>query len=169
MSYENWKHILSVFSFQNSIFNCIFVIKHTLRDLRLEQQPQLLTSLFFFTGFGEFGWSSSSSFSFSFHIGLLHLFFFFFFPFAVGVCLSFDVKSVWVSVLNRCEFWCWVSWVRCWLSLSFGVESVWISVLNWWVACRFGCRFFLGLVSGGGERWRAFFWDLLFVVDGDGE
>lgn len=22
-------------------------------------------------------------------------------------------------------------------------------------------------MSGGGERWRAFFWDLLFVVDGD--
>ena len=32
MSYENWKHILSVFSFQNSIFNGIFVIKHTYRD-----------------------------------------------------------------------------------------------------------------------------------------
>ncbi|KAL0013568.1 hypothetical protein SO802_000637 [Lithocarpus litseifolius] len=26
----------------------------------------------------------------------------------------------------------------------------------------------IGLVSGDGERWRAFFWDLLFVVDGDG-
>ena len=23
-------------------------------------------------------------------------------------------------------------------------------------------------MSGGGEQWRAFFWDLLFVVDGDG-
>ena len=38
---------------------------------------------------------------------------------------------------------------------------------RWWVAFRFGCGFFLGLVSGGGERWRAFFWDLLFVMDGD--
>ena len=53
-------------------------------------------------------------------------------------------------------------------------------MLNPWVACRFECGFFLGLVSSGGlvgvglvsvggERWRAFFWDLLFVVDGDGE
>ena len=33
MSYGNWKHILGVFSFQNSISNGIFVIKHTLRDL----------------------------------------------------------------------------------------------------------------------------------------
>ena len=29
MSYENWKHILGAFSFQNSIFNGIFVIKPT--------------------------------------------------------------------------------------------------------------------------------------------
>ena len=42
-------------------------------------------------------------------------------------------------------------------------------MLNRWVACRFECGFFLGLVSGGSERWRAFFWDLLSVVDGDGE
>ena len=27
MSYENWKHILGVFSFQNSVFNDIFIIK----------------------------------------------------------------------------------------------------------------------------------------------
>ena len=33
MSYENWKHILGIFSFQNSVSNGIFVIKHTLRDL----------------------------------------------------------------------------------------------------------------------------------------
>ena len=29
MSYENWKHILAVFSFHNSVFNGIFVNKHT--------------------------------------------------------------------------------------------------------------------------------------------
>ena len=29
MSYGNWKHILDIFSFQNSIFNDIFVIKLT--------------------------------------------------------------------------------------------------------------------------------------------
>ena len=33
MSYGNWKHILGVFSFQNSVSNGIFVIKHALRDL----------------------------------------------------------------------------------------------------------------------------------------
>ena len=33
MRYENWKHILGIFSFQNSVSNGIFVIKHTLRDL----------------------------------------------------------------------------------------------------------------------------------------
>ena len=44
------------------------------------------------------------------------------------------------------------------------LESVWVQ----WVVCRFGCGFFLVLVSGGGERWRDFFWDFLFVVDGDG-
>ena len=69
MSYENWKHILYVFSFQNSISSGIFVIKHTRRDLLSEQQPQLLTFffLFWFIGFGEF----------SFHTGLLLLLLFF--------------------------------------------------------------------------------------------
>ena len=32
MSYGNWKHILVVFSFHNSVFNDIFVIKHTWKD-----------------------------------------------------------------------------------------------------------------------------------------
>ena len=32
MSYGNWKHILAVFSFHNSVFNDIFVIKHTWKD-----------------------------------------------------------------------------------------------------------------------------------------
>ena len=53
LSYENWKHILSVFSFQNLIFNSTFVIKPTYQaamfdkffDFFLyfgETQPQLL-------------------------------------------------------------------------------------------------------------------------------
>ena len=37
MSYGNWKHNLGVFIFQNSVSNDIFVIKHTLKDPRLEQ------------------------------------------------------------------------------------------------------------------------------------
>ena len=59
MNYENWKHILGAFSFQNSIFNGIFVIKPTylatMFDKRIfffflgETQLQCLTnSLFFF-------------------------------------------------------------------------------------------------------------------------
>ena len=63
MSYGNWKHILGVFSFQNSIFNGIFVIKPTypaaMFDKQIffffgETQPQCLTnSLIFFFFFGE--------------------------------------------------------------------------------------------------------------------
>ena len=76
MSSGNWKYILSVFSFQNSISNGIFVIKHTLRDPLSEQQLQLLNFFFFFSiGFGEWFSSSSSSSSLSFHTGLLLLFF----------------------------------------------------------------------------------------------
>ena len=37
MSYENWKHILGVFSFQNLVYNGILVIKHKLRDPQPEQ------------------------------------------------------------------------------------------------------------------------------------
>ena len=169
MSYGNWKHILGVFCFQNSIFNGIFVIKHTLRDW---QQLQLLPLFFhwvrwvwvvFFFLFSVFlsHWSFFFLFSFPFHAGsslvFFNLFFFFSFSFVVGVCLSFGVKSVWVSVLNLWEFWCWVGWVRCWLGLlsvlnrsEFGVELVWISVLNRWAACWFRCGFFLGFVIGGG-------------------
>ena len=63
MSYGNWKHILGVFSFQNSIFNGIFVIKPTYPAAMFdkwnffffgETQPQCLTnSLIFFFFFGE--------------------------------------------------------------------------------------------------------------------
>ena len=43
VSYGNWKHILGVFSFCNSIFNGISIIKPTLRD----------PIVFFLTWFGE--------------------------------------------------------------------------------------------------------------------
>ena len=116
-------------------------------------------------------------FSFSFHIGLLLLLFFFslscwvwfgllyiyifFFPFFSFLLL---LVFVWVSVLNQSEFQCWIGvsfgvesvefgvdsvWVLVLNRSEFGVESVWIFVLNWWVACRFGCGFFLGF----GEWW----------------
>ena len=67
MSYENWKHILGVFSFQNSIFNDIFVIKQTWRD------PLVRSAAPFDPFFSFLLLGSVSSFS---------LLFFFFFIFA---------------------------------------------------------------------------------------
>ena len=90
MSYGNWKHIWGVFSFQNSVSNGILVIKHTLRDPLIRDQPQLLTFFFFFTGFDEFGSSSSSSF-FLFPFTLVFFFIFFSFPFYVGSGLVFFI------------------------------------------------------------------------------
>ena len=83
MSYGNWKHILGVFSFHNSVFYSIFVIKHTQRDPLLEQQPQLLTLFFFFllARFSEFSFLYSSVHSF-FHI-------FFFLPFRLSFSSEF--------------------------------------------------------------------------------
>ena len=53
MSYGNWKYILGVFSFQNSIFNRIFVIKHTFmgpmaKDKSRQAHLFLLLSFSFF-------------------------------------------------------------------------------------------------------------------------
>ena len=80
MSYGNWKHILGVFSFHNSVFNGISVIKHTMRGPLIRSTATF--DPFFFSLFSmSFPFtlaSSSSSFSFSFHTSF---FFFFFFPF----------------------------------------------------------------------------------------
>ena len=64
ISYGNRKHILGVFSFHNSVFNGISVIKYTLRDPLVKSAATFdffffLTGFgefFFFTGFGEFGY-----------------------------------------------------------------------------------------------------------------
>ena len=63
---------------------------------------------------------------------------------------------VWVSVLNRSEFRCWVGWVRCWLVLSFDVESIWV----WcWIDLNFGVEsvgclpVWVWVFSGFGEQW----------------
>ena len=55
MSYENWKHILGVFSFHNSIFNGIFIIKTTYWVPWSESAVTFDPLFFFFIGFGEFG------------------------------------------------------------------------------------------------------------------
>ena len=48
MTYGNWKHILGVFSFHNSIFNGISVIKHTLMG-PLVKSTVTVDSFFFFS------------------------------------------------------------------------------------------------------------------------
>ena len=76
MSYGNWKHILGVFSFHNSISNGILVIKHIWRD-PLSGQPHLLTLFFFPLLFSSF--SLLFFFFLPFHQNLVNSFFFFFF------------------------------------------------------------------------------------------
>ena len=103
MSYGNWKHIWGVFSFQNSVSNGILVIKHTLRDPLIRDQPQLLTFFFFSLGSMSLGlllllfffflshWSSSSSsFLFPFTLGLVWSSSSFFFSFF----LSFSIQTI---------------------------------------------------------------------------
>ena len=68
MNYENWKHILSIFSFHNSVFNSILVIKHTWKD------PLVRVSRNFWPFFFSF---------FSTVLRLLFILFFFFFLFAI--------------------------------------------------------------------------------------
>ena len=53
MSYGNWKHILGVFSFQNSDFNGIFVIKSTYPTAMFDKQI-----FFFFLGW----WNPAATF-----------------------------------------------------------------------------------------------------------
>ena len=81
MSYGNWTHF-RCFQFQNSVFNGIFIIKHTRRDLLSEQHTwgatfDGLRRFFFFFLITEPIWSSL-------------LFFFFFFWF-------FITKPIWSS------------------------------------------------------------------------
>ena len=59
ISYGNRKHILGVFSFYNSVFNGISVIKYTLRD-PLVKSAATFDFFFFLTGFGEFFFSLGS-------------------------------------------------------------------------------------------------------------
>ena len=88
MSYKNWKHILEcVFSFHNSIFNGISIIK-TIYGSHGQNQLQLLT-LFFFPLLGSVSLVSSSFFFFFFlshsssftRLGFLEFFLFFSFSF----------------------------------------------------------------------------------------
>ena len=80
MSYGNWKHILGVFSFQNSVFNNIFVIKPTYPTAMFDKW------IFFF-----FGWNPAAMFD---------KFFDFFFGW--NLAATFEVENwVRVKVPNR--------------------------------------------------------------------
>ena len=87
MSYGNWKHILGVFSIQNSVFNGIFVIKPTSWDPQSKQhhtQALLLMGLLqrLFTKAASHSQNSSPFTRFSSTaFDELQFFFFFLFPF----------------------------------------------------------------------------------------
>ena len=87
MSYGNWKHILGVFSIQNSVFNGIFVIKPTSWDPQSKQhhtQALLLMGLLqrLFTKAASHSQNSSPFTGFSSTaFDELQFFFFFLFPF----------------------------------------------------------------------------------------
>ena len=80
MSYRNWKQILGIFNFHNSVFNGIFVIKHTWRD------PLVATfdSLSFF-----FSFFFLLHFSFFFLCSSIRTLFLFFLPFRLSHLSSF--------------------------------------------------------------------------------
>ena len=141
MSYGNWKHILAVFSFHNSVFNGIFLIKHTWRDPLVRSAAPFdpfffigfLLSLtgfflsFFFSPF-FFHWSPLAGFFLSFFFftssfhrsPLVGFFFFFFTGFSKFGFLFFFLFFHWVR-------WVWVlekkkklHWVT-----GMGPQTVW--------------------------------------------
>ena len=81
MSYGNWKHILVVFNFHNSVFNNIFVIKHTWRDPLVRSAAPF--DPFFFAFFSTF--LSSPRFG----QFVLSSYLFLFFPFRQNLVSSF--------------------------------------------------------------------------------
>ena len=92
MSYRNWKHILTAFSFHNSIFNGIFVIKITYGSTVKLFALSNRIYLFFFMGLGHTSLYSPLllffffSFLFTFGFGSFLLFFSFHF---MGLVLFF--------------------------------------------------------------------------------
>ena len=84
MSYGNWKHILGVFSFQNSVFNRIFVIKPTYLAAMFDKW----IFFFFFVKPSHNVWQI--------------LWFFFFFFFLGKPAATFEVENwVWFKVSIR--------------------------------------------------------------------
>ena len=86
ISYGNWKHILGVFNFQNSVFNDISVIKHTLRVPRSESNCNFWPLFFHWVRWVWF--LLLLFFLFPFTLGDLLLLFF---PFHAGFGLVFFI------------------------------------------------------------------------------
>ena len=103
MSYENWKYILDVFSFHNSVFNGISVIKHILKDPPAATFDLLssfflfLFSFFFLLHFSFFFLCSSVQsfflFFLPFHLSHLNSFFLFFFLFSFLFTFLISIRS----------------------------------------------------------------------------
>ena len=88
MSYENWKYILGIFSFQNSVFNSIFVIKLTTFSL-FSRNVWLLGFFFSFL-------KQSPTAYLDFSVFLTFQFFFFFFETISNGRTEWWVPNGWV-------------------------------------------------------------------------
>ena len=131
MSYGNWKHILGVSSFYNSIFNGILVIKHTWRDPLVKVNRnfwpfffffsffsivlQLFFLLFFFLFFFLFALVSSFFlffFSFFFFFVLHHMIYLVFAQLFLSFSLLLSLVYVgWVFFFFFSFFFHWIRWV----------------------------------------------------------
>ena len=108
MSYGNWKHILGVLGFHNSVFNGIFINNITY-VVPLSDSATTFDPLFFFSSLGSVH-AVSSFFFFSFHTRWLLLLlslravsgFFFFLLLSLG-----SVKGFWGFFFH----WVWGVWV----------------------------------------------------------
>ena len=120
MSYGNWKRILAVFSFDNSVFNDIFVIKHTWRDPLVRSAAHFdlfffLSSPLFFLLLGSvssfflfFGFFITSNFRSS-----VLFFSFFFLLLSLGlvflVFIFFSFFFHWVQAFGFFFFWFFIT------------------------------------------------------------
>ena len=122
MSYGNWKHILAVFSFHNSVFNDIFVIKHTWKDL-LSGSAAAFDIFFSFFSTVSVGWV------------LFYLFLFIYFIFTVFGEFGYWKKKKKVTSSDKyedhkqCEKY-WVMKIGWWCQT--GVKN-WVMSYEWWV------------------------------------
>ena len=125
MSYGNWKHILSVFSFHNSIFNGILIIKHTWRDPLIKVNRNFwpffsfystIIQLFFLLFFFFFLFTLVSSF-------FLFFFSFFFFFFVLHHMIYLVFAQLFLSFSSSFTRLCWLGFFF-FSPLLFSLDSV---------------------------------------------